>query len=99
MRAAYEGWAVNQFAGPTIAGEEIFPRSVVPASSRRVSGRRSTPGRTPTSATSQLTAALLPRLAVLAQKTWRSPPLTPDYAKFLSIVAAIGSLTGAEPLG
>ena len=25
MRAAYEGWAVNQFAGPTIGGEEIFP--------------------------------------------------------------------------
>ena len=34
------GGSVNQFAGPTVAGEEIFPRSVVPASSRRVLGAK-----------------------------------------------------------
>ncbi len=96
MRAAYEGWEVNQFAGPTVAGGEIFPRSVVPASSRRVLGAKINAWEDTDLSDSQLATALLPRLAVLAQKTWRSRPLTPAYSEFLSIVAAIGRSPGAN---
>ena len=37
---------------------------------------------------------VFPRLRVIAQKTWESPPLTPDYGEFQTIMAAIGHAPG-----
>ncbi len=95
MRAAYEGWNVNEFAGPTIAGGEIFGRSIVVPSQRRNLGAKVNAWENTDLSDSELAAGLLPRLAVIAQKTWRSPLLTRSYAKFEAMIAAVGSSGGS----
>lgn len=40
---------------------------------------------------------LYPRLRMLAQKTWESPLLTPDYEHFELIMEYVGHAPGAEP--
>ena len=40
------------------------------------------------------TAALKPRLRILAQKTWGSPLLAPTYAGFQPVIAAVGRAPG-----
>ncbi len=77
MGAAYEGWKVNRFAGPTVAGAEIFPRSVVPSGSLRVLGAKINAWEDTDLRDSELARGLLPRLAVLAQKTWGPAPAHP----------------------
>ncbi|MGZ8665914.1 MAG: family 20 glycosylhydrolase [Solirubrobacterales bacterium] len=95
MRDAYEAWSVNQFAGPTIAGGEIFPRSIISPSSRRNLGAKINAWENTDLSDSELAEGLLPRLSVLAQKTW-GPPLTRSYSAFESIVARIGRAPGAN---
>ena len=94
MRDAYETWSVNQFAGPTIAGEEIFPRSIISPSNRRNLGAKINAWENTDLSDSELAEGLLPRLAVIAQKTWGPPPLTRSYSAFEPIVAAIGQAPG-----
>ena len=94
VRDAYETWSVNQFAGPTIAGEEIFPRSIISPSNRRNLGAKINAWENTDLSDSELAEALLPRLAVIAQKTWGPPPLTRSYSAFEQIVAAIGQAPG-----
>jgi hexosaminidase len=96
MRDAYETWSVNQFAGPTIAGEEIFPRNLISPSNRRNLGAKINAWENTDLSDSELAEGLLPRLAVIAQKTWGPPPLTRSYAAFESIVAEIGRAPGAN---
>ncbi len=91
MRAAYEFWSVNRFSGPTVAGEEIFPPSFVSPSNPRLLGSKINAWENTDLSDSELAEGLLPRLAVLAQKTWGPPPLTRSYSAFQPIIAAIGS--------
>ncbi|MFN8160554.1 MAG: family 20 glycosylhydrolase [Solirubrobacterales bacterium] len=90
MRSAYEGWSVNQFAGPTVGGSEIAPRSLVPPRSRRNLGAKVNAWEDTDLGDAELREGLLPRLAVIAQKTWGSRPLTPSYDAFHRIVARLG---------
>jgi hexosaminidase len=96
VRDAYENWNVNQFAGPTVAGEEIFPPSFVSPSDRRLLGAKINAWENTDLSDSELADGLLPRLAVIAQKTWGPPPLTRSYSVFEPIVVAIGRAPGAN---
>jgi hexosaminidase len=42
----------------------------------------------------QIAAGLFPRLRMLAQKTWGSRALTPSFAEFERIMAALGNAPG-----
>jgi hexosaminidase len=83
MRAAYETWAVNRFGGLAI-------NSPTPANPLQVVPRRGVLGSelhvwndVPDGETDAQTArGIAPRLRVLAQKTWDSPPPAPSYAGF-----------------
>jgi hexosaminidase len=83
MRAAYETWAVNRFGGLAI-------NSPTPANPLQVVPRRGVLGSelhvwndVPDGETDAQTAlGIAPRLRVLAQKTWDSPPPARSYAGF-----------------
>ncbi|XVU27883.1 family 20 glycosylhydrolase [Actinoplanes sp. CA-054009] len=42
----------------------------------------------------EVAASIYPRLRVMAQKTWESPPLTTTYEEFEPIIASVGSAPG-----
>jgi hexosaminidase len=94
MRKAYEEWAVNEFAGPTIAGQIIEKPYFISPAARRNLGSKINAWENTNLTLSQIAAGLEPRLAVIAQKTWNSPPLTGSYAGFERIRAAVGTAPG-----
>jgi hexosaminidase len=86
MREAYESWAVNRFGGLAInAPTPANPLQVVPR--RRVLGSElHVWNDVPDGETAGQTArGIAPRLRVLAQKTWDSPPPARSYAGFLRL--------------
>jgi hexosaminidase len=101
---AYESWSADQFAGPLysppVAGETLMvPPEVIAASEPRNLGAElhvwcdgpdaETEGEVATN--------IFPRLRVIAQKTWESPPPAPDYAGFAAQMQAIGHAPGYDP--
>ncbi len=91
MREAYQSWSVNQFCGPTIAGQLIGPCYVVGRGERRNLGSTINDWDNRNLTLREIAAGLYPRLRVLAQKTWDSPPLTASYAAFERVMRAVGS--------
>ena len=90
----FDEWEVNQFDGLYTSrwdGAGGAPVVLAPGD-RRVRGAKLHAWTDdPAAATEQqIGAAIAPRLRVLAQKTWASPPLSPRYADFqpLSVVVA-----------
>jgi hexosaminidase len=86
MREAYESWAVNRFGGlaintPTPANPlQVVPRRGVLGSELHVWND------VPDGETAAQTArGIAPRLRVLAQKTWDSPPPARSYAGFVRL--------------
>jgi hexosaminidase len=91
MQQAYEDWQVNEFEGPESTTDMMQPPQTVSSSASGLLGSiLSVWGPLPETI-SQTAAGIAPRLAVIAQKTWNSPVLTPSYAEFQRIIAAIGS--------
>jgi hexosaminidase len=91
MRRAYETWSVNEFCGPTIADHFLAPCYVIPAGDARERGATIDAWDDHELTLDQINAGLAARLRVLAQKTWDSPPLTPSYARFQSILSGARS--------
>jgi hexosaminidase len=87
---AYETWEVNRFCGPTFQDHFFEACYVVPPSERRNLGSTINAWDDHELTLSQLASGLAPRLAVLAQKTWSSPPLTPSYSAFQAIMRKVG---------
>ncbi len=91
MQQAYEDWRVDQFEGPELTSGMMQPPQTVPADSPLLLGSMlSVWGPLPESIT-QTAAGIAPRLAVIAQKTWDAPELTPSYAGFERIIREVGS--------
>jgi hexosaminidase len=97
MRAAYEGWEVNEFAGPTIAGTEIVPRHVIAPSRRRNLGATINAWENTDLSNPELAAGLLPRLALIAQKTWHSPLLSRRYEDFEPLIFSLAGIRPGRP--
>jgi hexosaminidase len=90
---AYESWSVNQFCSAEIGGSQSHCTQV----------RAREPGNLGSSINvwdqhqltdAEIADALFPRLRMLAQKTWDSPPLTPSWARFSKIMDAVGHAPG-----
>jgi hexosaminidase len=94
MKQAYQDWQVNQFSGPESTTGMMQPPQVVPAADAHLLGSTLNVWG-PLPETIQQTAVhIAPRLAVIAQKAWCSPLLTPSYAEFSRIVGAVGFAPG-----
>jgi hexosaminidase len=91
MQQAYEDWQVNEFSGPeSTSGMMQPPQTVSPKDARVLGSTLNVWGPLPETI-AQTAAGIAPRLAVIAQKTWNSPLLTPSYARFQRVIGAIGS--------
>ena len=84
MRVAYESWQVNAFGGLAInAPTPANPPQVVPPRAPRARLGAARLERRPDGETVAQTArGIAPRLRVIAQKTWDTPPPAPTYAGF-----------------
>jgi hexosaminidase len=91
MQQAYEGWRVSQFSGPESTSDMMQPPQTVSANDPRVLGSTLNVWGPLPETIAQTAAGIAPRLAVIAQKTWNSPLLTPSYAQFEGILRTIGS--------
>jgi hexosaminidase len=92
VETAYESWAVNRFHG-LIALDP--PDLVDPAEPRNLGSILHVWNDNPGLVSQAETAAAIgPGLRMLAQKTWNSPLLTPDYGEFTAIAQTIGGPPG-----
>jgi hexosaminidase len=88
MRAAYESWQVNLFGGLAINSPvPSSPLQPVPAGSRLVLGSElhlwnDVPF---SQSVAEISRGIAPRLRVVAQKTWDSPPPARSYDGFLRL--------------
>jgi hexosaminidase len=90
MQQAYENWRVNEFSGPELSGDiRQSPQTVSPNDHNVLGSTLDVWGPLPETI-AQTAAGIAPRLAVIAQKTWDSPPLTASYPQFQRIAAAVG---------
>jgi hexosaminidase len=101
MAETYKAWDVHQFAGALYAGPVHLPYKTVAADERRNLGTKfhfwandefGTLGNE-----DEIAVDIAPRLRVIAQKSWQSPLLTPDYASFQPIMDAVGHAPGYAP--
>ncbi|MFF5078445.1 family 20 glycosylhydrolase [Actinoplanes sp. NPDC000266] len=95
----YEEWTVNRFHGFIYfdGSGTGSPWYDVAASEPRLRGSAVHFWSNPAVWTQdEVAASIYPRLRVMAQKTWESPPLTTTYADFEPIVAAVGSAPGVS---
>lgn len=93
MRAAYESWLVHEFYGPMVVGGPLRtpPSTVDPAEPRNLGSKLHVWNDIPGSETeAQIAVGIRPRLRVLAQKTWESPPLVDSYDDFLKVIDTVG---------
>jgi hexosaminidase len=94
MAWAYEDWDVNRFLGAYYANRDAHePEFVLPAGEPLNRGSElhvwnDNPG---AETEAQIAAGIAPRLRVIAQKTWASPLLVPDYAQFELLARGVGS--------
>ena len=99
---AYQSWQLNQFSGATYGPDAIACRQFVALQETIADHNPKVLGSklhiwhfTADAETQAQTAdAIFPRLRVIAQKTWDSPPLTSVYSEFQTIMNAIGHSPG-----
>jgi hexosaminidase len=91
MAQAYEDWQVNEFEVPESTNQLMESPQTVPADDPGLLGSSLNVWGPLPETIAQIAAGIAPRLAVIAQKTWNSPLLTPSYQGFQSMIAAIGS--------
>ena len=90
MQLAYEAWDVTQFCGPSTTGDVRTPCYTVTEGTEHIRGATiNVWGPTPETP-EQIASGITSRLAVIAQKTWESPLLTPAYDEFVRIWEAAG---------
>jgi hexosaminidase len=87
--AAYEGWAPNRFCSPRAAGAFVLPCERIGARDDRMVGSKVNVWGNADTSLEQIATDLFPRLRVIAQKTWGSPPLTPSYAAFARVMRLV----------
>jgi hexosaminidase len=100
----YEGWEVNQFSGalnaPAVLCQtaHVLPVKTVAADEPRNRGAKLFVWTDEPEAETEdeIAQGIAPRLRIVAQKTWQSPPLTPRYAAFRPLAEAIGHAPGYE---
>lgn len=94
MAEAYDSWKVHEFFGALFLNSTIqTPPHLVASNEQKNLGAKLSlwmDGRPEDTTDAQLAASVLPRLQVIAQKTWESPP-PGDYARFTQIATAIGT--------
>ena len=98
MTWAYEDWDVNVFFGahhPSRAPREP-DFALSPDEPKNLGSELHVWNDDPNAETeAEVAQAIAPRLRVLAQKTWRSPPLADDFATFERIARGVGPAAGA----
>ena len=94
MAWAYEDWDVNRFLGLYYTSRDAHePEFVLPAGERLNRGSElhvwndDPKGETE----DEIARGIAPRLAVIAQKTWNSPPVVPAYDDFERLSRAAGA--------
>lgn len=95
---AYESWQPNVFRGPFYVNGAIgaSPQVISPEEPRNLGSKLHVWNDDPAAATEgEIAAGIYPRLRLISQKTWGSPPLTPRYAEFERIMHAVGGAPGA----
>jgi hexosaminidase len=100
MRVAYDKWQVNLFGGLALnSATAPRPPQRVPARSRALLGSElHVWNDVPWNGSVDETAReIAPRLAVLAQKTWDTPPPARAYAGFLRLWGQLTPPTGTRP--
>ncbi|MDP9142136.1 MAG: beta-N-acetylhexosaminidase [Pseudomonadota bacterium] len=98
----YESWDVNEFSGavnaPAILCQTVHAlpvKTVAADESRNLGAKIFVFTDEPDAETeAEIAVGISPRLRILAQKTWQSPPLTPRYAAFDEIAGRIGRAPG-----
>jgi hexosaminidase len=92
MRSAYESWSVDRFIGPFAWNDDLaFEHEVAPDEPANLGAKLNLWNDDPSAATEEeLARAIFPRLRVIAQKTWESPPLVASYDEFLRIIDDVG---------
>jgi hexosaminidase len=104
MQKAYETWDVHQFAGaffsPPVGGQDVAvpPEVIAPDEPRNLGAKVNVWNGDPVQPESEETIALGIRtfVRVVAQKTWQSPLLTPEYSSFEAIQDVVGHAPGYE---
>jgi hexosaminidase len=91
---AYETWQVNQFCTATAFDTILEACAVVSPDEPGNLGSKINAWNNAELSLAQISEGLAPRLRVLAQKTWNSPALTPSYAGFEKVIAALGHAPG-----
>ena len=94
---AYETWSVNQFCSARIDGVFIVPCLQVAADDERLVGAKINAWGQAGTTLEQIAEDLFPRLRMIAQKTWDSPPLAPSYPEFAEIMQTLGHAPGYVP--
>jgi hexosaminidase len=97
MQQAYQDWSVNQFEGPETTSHVMQEPQTVPASAPGLLGSTLNVWGPLPDTPRQVATGIASPLAVIAQKTWDSPPLTPSYERFQAVIAGVGSAPG-QPL-
>lgn len=90
LASVYGGWQVNQFDGTDLSSGLVTSKQTVPADSPYLLGSTVDIWGPLKETTAQTAAWVEPHLAVLAQKTWNSPPPAPSYAGFLGDMRRVG---------
>jgi hexosaminidase len=94
MSWAYEDWDVNRFLGLYYASRDAHEPEFVlaPGEPLNRGSELHVWNDNPSAETeAQIAAGIAPRLRVIAQKTWNSPLLVPDYAGFEKLARRVGS--------
>jgi hexosaminidase len=97
MRWAYQSWNVNQFYGAYFLNQTVTepPFTVAPGEPRNLGSVLHEWNDNPNvESEAQIADGIAPRLRVLAQKTWDTPPLAPSYDSFDSIMNTVGHTPG-----
>lgn len=97
MRDAYENWQVHEFYGPLyspdLGGQVLYrpPQVVAADEPNNLGAKLQVWCDGPDAETEdEIAENIAPRLRVIAQKTWNSALLTPDYGEFQAMTQAIG---------
>ncbi len=99
MERAYEIWDVHEFAGaffsPAVDGQAVQdpPEEISPDETRNLGAKVNVWNTEPEG---DVALGIRTFLRVIAQKTWRSPRLTPDYDEFVPMMDVIGHAPGYQ---
>ena len=100
MEDAYEHWEVHQFAGtffsPAVDGQNVQdpPEEISPDEPRNLGAKVNV--WITSESEEEIALGIRTFLRVLAQKTWQSELLTPEYTEFLPIMDVVGHAPGYQ---